>query len=284
VIVSTTGTGLLTQPASSVYVQFGDGDRVKAEVIGWDPYDDVGVLRVPPTAHALIPVPLGTSAGLTVGQPVATIGSPFGAETSLSIGVVSGVGRTIPSLTTSYDLFDAIQTDAPINQGNSGGPLLDSAGRAIGINAQIRSSLESGFEGVAFAVPIDSVKRSLEQLLSSGHVDYAYLGLQTEDLTPSIAKAFGYPARRGAIIDSVAKGGPAAAAGLKPGHQSVLWQNQRMTVGGDAIVAIDGIEVTSSNDVARIVAERMVPGEAAWFTIMRAGRKLVIPVTLGARP
>jgi 2-alkenal reductase len=284
VIVATTGSGLLTQPARAVYVQFADGERVKAEVIGWDPYDDVGVLKVPPKAHTLLPVPLGTSAGLAVGQPVAAIGSPFGTETSLSVGIVSGVGRTIPSLTTSYDLFDAIQTDAPINQGNSGGPLLDSAGRAIGINAQIRSSLESGFAGVAFAVPIDSVKRSLEQLLQSGHVDYAYLGLQTEDLTPSIAKAFGYPAVRGAIIDSVAKDGPAAKAGLKPGHKDVVWQNQRMTVGGDAIVAIDGIAVTSSNDVARIVAERMVPGEAAWFTVMREGRKLVVPVTLGARP
>jgi S1-C subfamily serine protease len=284
VIVSTTGAGLLTQPARAVYVQFGDGDRVKAEVVGWDPYDDVGVLRVSPKKHALDPVPLGTSAGVKVGQPVATIGSPFGAATSLSVGVVSGIDRTIPSLTTSYDLFDAIQTDAPINQGNSGGPLLDGDGNAIGIAAQIRSSLESGFEGVAFAVPIDSVKRSLQQLLASGHVDYAYLGLQSQDLTPSIAKAFGYPAKRGAIIDTVARGGPAARAGLRPGHTNVVWQNQRMTVGGDAIVAIDGIAVASSNDVARIVAERMVPGEAAWFTVMRQGRRLVIPVTFGARP
>ena len=242
VIVSTTGTGLLTQPASAVYVQFDDGDRVKAEIIGWDPYDDVGVLRVPPTAHALMPVPLGTSAGLTVGQPVATIGSPFGAETSLSIGVVSGVGRTIPSLTTSYDLFDAIQTDAPINQGNSGGPLLDAAGRAIGINAQIRSSLESGFEGVAFAVPIDSVKRSLEQLLSSGHVDYAYLGLQTEDLTPVDREGLRLSgtARRDRRLRGEGRArGCSRAQAWSP---SVLWQNQRMTVGGDAIVAIDGID------------------------------------------
>jgi len=284
VIVSTSGGGLLTQPAHTVYVQFGDGERVKAEVVGWDPYDDVGVLRVPPKAHALVPVPLGTSAGVVVGQPVAAMGSPFGTETSLSIGIVSGIGRTIPSLTTSYDLFDAIQTDAPINQGNSGGPLLDAQGRVIGIAAQIRSSLESGFEGVAFAVPIDSVKRSLQQLLISGHVDYAYLGLETADLTPSLAKAFGYPAVRGAIIDSVARGGPAAKAGLRPGHRNIIWQDQRLTVGGDAIVAIDGIAVTSSDDVARIVAERMVPGEPAWFTVMREGRKLVVPVTLGARP
>jgi S1-C subfamily serine protease len=284
VIVSTTGAGLLTQPASSVYVQFVDGDRVKAEVVGWDPYVDVGVLRVPPKAHALDPVPMGTSAGVKVGEPVAAIGSPFGAETSMSVGVVSGIGRTIPSLTTSYDLFDAIQTDAPINQGNSGGPLLDSAGEVIGIAAQIRSSLESGFEGVAFAVPIDSVKRSLEQLIQSGHVDYAYLGLQTEDLTPAIGRAFGYPAVHGAIVDSVSKGGPAAKAGLRAGHKSLVWQNQRITVGGDAIIAIDGIAVTSSDDVARIIAERMVPGEAAWFTVMRHGHKHVVPVTLGARP
>ena len=284
VIASTDGAGALATPAGAVYVQFGDGDRVKAEIVGWDPYDDVAVLSIAPRAHALVPVPLGSSAGLTVGQPVATIGSPFGSETSLSVGVVSGTGRTIPSLTTAYDLFDAIQTDAPVNQGNSGGPLLDAAGKAIGINAQIRSSLESGFEGVAFAIPIDSAKRSLEQLLASGHVDYDYLLLQTEDLTPSIARAFGYPARRGAIVNSVAKHGPAAAAGLRPSHRSVVWQNQRLAVGGDAIVAIDGIPVTSSDDVARIIAERMVPGEAAWFTVMRQGRKLVIPVTLGIRP
>jgi S1-C subfamily serine protease len=284
VIVSTAGSGALATPAHDVYVQFGDGDRVKAQVVGWDPYDDVGVLRIAPAAHELVPVPLGSSAGVRVGQPVATIGSPFGSETSLSVGVVSGTGRTIPSLTTAYDLFDAIQTDAPINQGNSGGPLLDAGGKAIGINAQIRSSLESGFEGVAFAVPIDSAKRSMEQLLASGHVDYAYLGLQTEDLTPSIARAFGYPAKRGAIVNSVARDGPAAAAGLRPSHRSVVWQNQRLAVGGDAIVAIDGIPVTSSDDVARIVAERMVPGEAAWFTVMRKGHRLVVPVTLGARP
>ncbi len=154
----------------------------------------------------------------------------------------------------------------------------------IGINAQIRSSLESGFEGVAFAVPIDSAKRSLTQLLTSGHVAYAYLGLQTEDLTPAIAKAFGFTALHGAIVDSVAHDGPAALAGLRPGHRIVLWQDQRLTLGGDAIVAIDGLPVTGSNDVARLVAERMVPGEPAWFTVVRNGRTQVIPVTLGARP
>ncbi len=283
VIVSTSTTSSVQTPARAVYVQFSDGDRVPAQIVGWDPYDDVGVLRVSPSAHALVPVPLGVSADVAVGQPVAAIGSPFGAETSLSVGVVSGTDRTIPSLTSAFELFDAIQTDAPINQGNSGGPLLDAQGRVIGINAQIRSSLESGFEGVSFAVPIDSAKRSLVQLLATGHVSYAYLGLVTEDLTPAIAKAFGYPVTQGALVDAVAPGGPAARAGLRPGHRTVLWQNQRLTLGGDAIIAIDGTKVMSSNDVARLVAERMVPGEPAWFTVVRNGRTQVVPVTLGSR-
>ena len=284
VIVSTSGSSALPAPAHMVYVQFSDGDRVPAQIVGWDPYDDVGVLRVSPSAHKLVPVPLGSSGDLVVGQPVAAIGSPFGAATSLSVGVISGTGRTIPSLTTAYDLLDAIQTDAPVNQGNSGGPLLDSHGRVIGINAQLRSSLESGFVGVAFAVPIDSAKRSLSQLLASGHVSYAYLGLQTEDLTPAIAKAFGYPVEHGAIVGSVDQGGPAALGGLRGGRHTVLFESEKLTLGGDVIVAIDGAAVANSDDVARLVAERMVPGEAAWFTVWRDGKNVVIPVRLGARP
>jgi S1-C subfamily serine protease len=284
VILSTAGGAALSTPARKVYVQFADGDRVAAQIVGWDPYDDVGVLRVSPAAHALVPVPLGSSEGVKVGEPVAAIGSPFGAETSLSVGVVSGTGRTIPSLTTAYDLFDAIQTDAPINPGNSGGPLFDSKGQVIGINAQMRSSLESGFTGVGFAVPIDSAKRSLAQLLSTGHVAYAYLGLQTEDLTPAIAKAFHYSRQHGAIVDSVTESGPAARAGLHAGTRTVLFENQQLRIGGDTIIAIDGTPVVNSDDVAKVVAERMVPGEAAWFTVLRHGQTLIVPVTLGARP
>jgi len=283
-VVVSTSSAPLPAPARNVYVEFSDGDRVKAEVVGWDPYDDVAVLRVAPTRHRLVPVPLGSSSSVAVGQPVAAIGSPFGAEASLSVGVVSGTGRTIPSLTTAYNLYGAIQTDAPINQGNSGGPLLDARGRAIGINAQIRSSLATGFDGVSFAVPIDAAKRSLHQLLVSGHVAYAYLGMETEDLTPGIARTFGFPVQHGAIVNAVARGGPAAAAGVRAGHRTVAWQHRALTLGGDAIVAIDGTPVASSDDVARLVAERMVPGEAAWFTVIRGGKRLVVPITLGARP
>jgi S1-C subfamily serine protease len=274
------------EPAHAVFVEFPDGDRTQARIVGYDLFDDVGVIRVDPGAHALSPVPLGNSSRVVVGQPVAAIGSPFGNVDSLSVGVVSAVHRSIPSLTTNYDLVDAIQTDAPINHGNSGGPLFDARGRVIGINAQIRSTGDtSGFEGVGFAVPIDSAKRSLQQLESSGRVRYAYVGITTEDLTPAIAKKFGYAAKRGALIDAFAEGNPAGKrAGLEAATRLEVFQGESVHVGGDAIVAIDGIPVRSAEDVVRIVAERLVPGETATFTVVRGGRRLVVPVKLDARP
>ena len=163
------GTSAPTKTARTVYVEFSDGDRVPAKVVGADLYDDVGIIKVAPGQHALSPVPLGNSSRVVVGQPVAAIGSPFGNADSLSVGVVSAIRRSIPSLTTAYNLVDAIQTDAPINHGNSGGPLFDARGRVIGINAQIRSTdTSSGFEGVGFAVPIDSARRSLDQIETTG--------------------------------------------------------------------------------------------------------------------
>src|SRR6185437_9966417 len=245
-VVSASGSRSVATAANSVFVQFSDGDRVRAAVVGVDPYDDVGLLRVSPKVHSLDPLPMGSSANVRVGEPVATIGSPFGNRNSLSVGVISATHRTIPSLLSSYDLLDAIQTDAPINEGNSGGPLLDSAGRVIGINAQIRAQVGGGFEGVAFAVPIDTAIRSLAQLLARGHVTYAYAGLTTEDLTPAIARRFGYAATAGALIDRVDTRGPAARAGLRAGSRDVVVAGQEVTVGGDAIVAIDDIPVASS--------------------------------------
>ena len=272
-------------PAHTVYVEFSDGDRVPASIVGYDLYDDVGVLRVDPALHALDPVPLGNSSRVVVGQPVAAIGSPFGNTDSLSVGVVSAIRRSIPSLTSRYRLVDAIQTDAPINHGNSGGPLFDGQGRAIGINAQIRSSGSgSGFEGVGFAVPIDSARRSMQQLLSAGAVRYAYVGITTEDLTPSIAKKYGYAATRGALVDVVEPGSAGARAGLTAGAQDAVFQGQALKVGGDAVVAIDGIPVSNAEDVVRIVSERLLPGETVPFTVVRGGHRRVVRVTLTERP
>ena len=185
-------------PAQRVYVEFRDRDRIAAKVVGWDVFDDVGVLRVDPAEHALSALPLGDSSLVAVGEPVAAIGSPFGNENSLAVGVVSAVQRSIESLTSQYNLVDAIQVDAPINHGNSGGPLFDAQGRVIGINAQIRSDSGTA-EGVGFAVPINAARRSMEQLIATGKVTYAYVGVTSEDLTPSLAEAIWLPGpvRRG---------------------------------------------------------------------------------------
>jgi 2-alkenal reductase len=269
--------------AKEIYVEFADGDRVPARVVGWDPFDDVGVLRVDPTQHALRPLPLGTSSRVVVGEPVAAIGSPFGNADSLSVGVVSAT-RSIASLTSQYELADAIQTDAPINHGNSGGPLFDAAGRVIGINAQIRAGQGSGFEGVGFAVPIDAARRSLAQLVRSGHVAYAYAGVGTEDLTPSLARRFGYPVLRGALVDTVEPGSGADRAGLRPGTRAAQFDGRQVRVGGDVIVSIDGEPVTGSSDVARIVAEQLDPGKVARIGVVRGGQRIVVPLRLGTRP
>lgn len=285
-VITTAGqSGGKTTPARTIYVEFSDGDRVTATVVGVDLFDDVGLLRVDPKQHSLDPVPLGDSSRVIVGEPVAAIGSPFGNTDSLSVGVVSAIRRSIPSLTSNYDLVDAIQTDAPINHGNSGGPLFDAQGRAIGINAQIRSSgAGSGFEGVGFAVPIDSARRSIDQLLKTGGVRYAYVGIKTEDLTPAVAKKFGYGARRGALVDVVNAGTAAEKAGIVAGTRDEIYEGLGVKVGGDAIVAINGIPVLGAQDVVRIVTTRLVPGETARFTVVRGRQRRVVSVTLDLRP
>src|SRR4051794_6914209 len=285
-VITTAGQGTdKTTTARTVYVEFADGDRVTAKVVGADLFDDVGVLRIDPRRHALDPVPLGDSSRVVVGQPVAAIGSPFGNADSLSVGVVSATRRAIPSLTSKYDLVDAIQTDAPINHGNSGGPLFDARGRVIGINAQIRSSgAGSGFEGVGFAVPIDSARRSMAQLLRAGNVKYAFVGIKTEDLTPGVARKFGYAATRGALVDVVNDGSAAANAGIQAGTRDGIYEGIGVKVGGDAIVAIDGIPVTNAQDVVRIVTTKLVPSETSRFTLVHGQQRRVVRVTLAERP
>ncbi|MGB2953155.1 MAG: trypsin-like peptidase domain-containing protein [Gaiellaceae bacterium] len=269
--------------ATRVYVEFQDHDRAPAKIVGWDVFDDVGLLKVEPSAHALQPVPLGDSAKAVVGEPVAAIGSPFGNVDSLSVGVISATRRSINSLTSRFNIVDAIQTDAAINHGNSGGPLFDSRGDVVGINAQIRSDSGTA-EGVGFAVPIDLAKRSMAQLIANGRVSYAYVGVLTEDLTPSIAHRFGYPVDHGAVITSVQSHTPASAAGLRGGSHKQTVFGQQFTRGGDVIVAIDRTPVASAEDVVRIVTERLSPGRQVTFTIVRDGRQRRVQVRLVERP
>jgi 2-alkenal reductase len=269
--------------AKAVYVEFSDGERVAAKVVGWDLFSDVGVVRVAPGDHALVTVPLGDSSRVVVGEPVAAIGSPFGKQTSLSVGVVSATGRSIDSLTSGFEVANAIQTDTPINKGNSGGPLFDADGRVIGINAQIQTT-SGAAEGVGFAIPIDIARRSLEQLLATGRVRYAYIGVRTQDVTPGIAKAFDLGGEWGALVTRVEDGTPAADAGLRGGSRTETFNGEDYTLGGDVIVAIGGAEVKGADDVARLVTTRLRPGQTVPFTVIRGTKRLTVDVTLGDRP
>ena len=271
--------------ASSVYVVFADGDRLPASIVGWDLFNDTGVIRVEPRDHSLKPIPLGDSDDVVVGEPVAAIGSPFGNANSLSVGVVSAVSRSIPSLTSDYSVADAIQVDAPINHGNSGGPLLNAGGRVIGINAQIRSS-SGNAEGVGFAIPINSARRSMEQLISSGRVAYAYLGITTQDVTPALAREYDLGAKRGALIQQVVPGHPAQRAGLKGSTREEQFNGSTVRLGGDLIVALDGEPVESADDVVRIVSDRLRPDQLVELTVIRggAGERETVRVRLEERP
>ena len=268
--------------ARAVYVEFSDSERVPASIVGWDLFSDVGVIRVKPEAHALSPLPLGESRDVVVGEPVAAIGSPFGKQSSLSVGVVSATGRSIDSLTSGFAVANAIQVDAPINRGNSGGPLFDGDGRVIGINAQIQSTTGTA-EGVGFAIPIDIARRSLEQLVRTGRVRYAYVGIRTQDVTPGIAAAFRLGAERGALITRVEAGTPADRAGLRGGGRTEAHNGIDVTLGGDLIVAIAGTRVEHADDVSRIVTA-LRPGQTVEFTVIRGGRETPVDVTLADRP
>jgi S1-C subfamily serine protease len=274
------GGGDINQ-AKEVFVQFPDRNQVPADVVGFDPFADVALLKVDPSGLEINPIELGSSGGIEVGQPVAAIGSPFGEENSLSIGVVSAAGRSVESL-TDFQIDDAIQTDAAINPGNSGGPLLDSAGRVLGINQQIRTA-SGADEGVGFAVPVDLVKRSIEQLREDGNPDYAFIGVSTQGLYPQLADRLEIDADTGALIAEVVPGSPADEAGLEGGDQEIRFQGAQVTAGGDVIVSVDGHELVEEADLARLIALNS-PGETVTLEVLDDGDTEEVEVTLGERP
>ena len=267
--------------AKEVYVQFRDRNQVPAQVVGFDPFADVALLKVDPEGLDVTPIELGSTENIEVGQPVAAIGSPFGEENSLSVGVISATGRSVESL-TDFQIDDAIQTDAAINPGNSGGPLLDVEGRVIGINQQIRTA-SGADEGVGFAVPVSAVSRSLEQLRDDGEAEYAYIGVSTQGLYPQLAERLEVDSDTGALIAEVVPGSPADEAGLEGGDQEIRFQGQQVTIGGDVIVALDGEELVEEADLATLIAEYS-PGDTITIEVLRDGDTEEIDVELGERP
>jgi S1-C subfamily serine protease len=279
--VVTTGEGDAIRRAREVYVSFADGNQVEAEIVGADPNADIALLRIEPDGLRLRPLPLGESSSVEVGEPVAAIGSPFGEEQSLSIGVISAIDRSIQSL-TNFSISGAFQTDAAINPGNSGGPLVDGEGRVIGVNQQIKST-SGGGEGVGFAVPIDAVKRSIDMLRKDGTADYAYLGVSSVELYPQLVQRFDLDVDKGAWVQEVNAGGPAEKAGIRGGSSPVSFQAQTFRPGGDVITKVDGKPVEDSAQLADLIAD-YEPGQEVPLEIHRDGDTREIEVTLGERP
>jgi S1-C subfamily serine protease len=267
--------------AREVYVEFADGNRVKATIVGDDPNADVALLRVAPRGLTLRPLPLGDSTKAQVGEPVVAIGSPFGERQSLSVGVISATDRSIASL-TDFNIAGALQTDAAINPGNSGGPLVDSHGRVLGINQQIKTN-SGGGEGVGFAVPIDVVKRSLAMLRADGKASYAYLGVSSVELYPQLVRHFGLDVQKGAWVQDVSPGGPAAQAGVHGGGAEQEFQAAGFKPGGDVITAVGAQPVRSSDELTEAIA-RYKPGETVDLVVHRDGATKHLSVRLGERP
>jgi S1-C subfamily serine protease len=267
--------------AKQVFVEFGDRNRVPAEIKGFDADADVALIKVDPDGLDLHPVELSGRSSFAVGEPVAAIGSPFGEDQSLSVGVISATNRTVEGL-TNFGIDNAIQTDASINPGNSGGPLLDAKGQVIGINEQIASSSGSN-SGVGFAIPVTSVRYSLDQLRSDGKVDYAYLGVTSESLYPQLADHLGLDTDSGALITDVVNGSPADDAGLNGSTGEDTFQLQQVKTGGDVVLAVDGKPVLQNNDLSKLVAVHK-PGDSVTLEILRDGNKQNVDVTLGSRP
>jgi S1-C subfamily serine protease len=269
------------KPADDVFVEFSDRNVVNAEIVGFDPFSDVALLKIDPDGLDLHPLKLGDDEALRVGQPVAAIGSPFGEQQSLSVGVVSATDRSVTSL-TEFQIDGAIQTDASINPGNSGGPLLDAGARVVGINQQIETNSGAN-DGVGFAVPISAIERSVAQLREDGTVEYAYIGVSSQALYPQLADKLGLDTTFGGLISNVVPGGPAEEAGLRGGDDEITFQAGEYRTGGDVILKVDGTDIIGPNDLARVIAAHR-PGDQVTVTILRDGERKDVQVRLGKRP
>ncbi len=255
--------------SSSLSVRLWDGSTHRAELVGTDPSTDLAVIRVDAPASLLVPLALGNSSGLQVGDPVAAIGSPFGLEGTLTTGVVSALHRQMTA-PNNFTITDSIQTDAAINHGNSGGPLLDGRGRVVGVNAQIESD-SGGNDGIGFAIPSNTVRSIVSQLVEDGSVEHAYLGIQMVAVDDGVA------------VTDVRSGTPAEDAGLHASTGTKTVDGVEVPTGGDVIVAVDGDPVTSSAQLQSAVDAKQ-PGDTLRLTVERGGKRRTIEVTLAERP
>lgn len=274
----------VVQDAQSVEVTFSDGTIREAEVIGTDLNSDLAVVHVDELPGEIAPLPLASMESLAVGQTVVAIGNPFGLDGTLTRGVISALGRSIPAL-TPFTIPQSIQTDAAINPGNSGGPLLNMRGEVIGVNDQIRTDgVNNSNLGVGFAIPVSIVRLIVPDLIQNGEHDWAWLGVRGSSLTPPLVEAMDLPVEKAAYIASILPGGPADKAGLEGEDETRTIDKRLVSLGGDVVTAIDGQPVKSFDDLLIYIALEAEPGEPVVLTIWRDGEYLDVTVTLEERP
>jgi putative serine protease PepD len=272
----------VVQGAKNIRVGFSGGASYPATIVGTDPATDVAVVRVKAPARALRPLAFADSSGVLPGDPVYAIGNPFGLDRTMTAGIVSAVGRDIQA-PDGLTIPNAIQTDAPINHGNSGGPLLDRFGRVIGITAQIQGGTVNANVGVGFAIPSATARSVVTQLIAKGHAEHAWLGIEIEPIDASVAKVVRGLPDHGVVVARVVKGSPAAAAGLKAATRHVTVNGVGASVGGDTIVAVDGKPVVSAAQLGDAVALHE-PGDKLKLQVVRNGVTRTVTVTLGNVP
>jgi putative serine protease PepD len=266
--------------AQSIEVILGDKTRSPAKFIGADQRNDVALIKIDPKGKQLATLTLGDSSALQVGQKVLAIGDPFGFQSTLTTGVVSALGRTVQTSETTF-IDDAIQTDASINRGNSGGPLIDTHGEVIGINSAIYTP-SGTTAGIGFAIPINTAKLIATDLMTEGKVRRAYLGIQTIPVAGWLAEALDLPVQEGLLVEQTTKGSPAAASGIRGGDKVAQAGMRRIMIGGDVIVGMDGQKVSNQFDI-NVILNRKRPGDTVTITLYRGAKKLDIPVKLGER-
>jgi len=270
------------EDASTIQVSFLDGNVTSASVVGMDIYSDIAVIKVDSQVTTLQPIVLGTSFDLTVGEPVAAMGNPFGLSDTLTVGIVSSLERTLTAA-ENYVIIDIIQIDAAVNPGNSGGPLVNLNGQVVGVNTAIQS--ETGtFTGIGFAIPSDTVKREIDDLIETGTYKHPWLGVSALDVNIAIADAIGLEKPQGVLIVEVTEGSPAEQVGLRGADQNVTSDGQVITIGGDVITGIDGLSMRRLADLVVYMERNTSPGDSVVFEIIRDGQELSLTVTLGERP
>jgi S1-C subfamily serine protease len=268
------------EDAEDIQVTFADGTIVRATVVGADADSDLAVIQVDPSQCPLVPVELGDSDQVEVGQRALALGNPFGLRGTLTVGIVSALGRSSAAIGGRFSIPELIQTDAAINPGNSGGPVLDSQGRVIGVTI----AYESNASGVGFAIPVNTVKRVVPELIQTGHYLYPWLGISGTDLSLDLIEAMDLPVRRGAIVAEVTPDSPAAEAGLRGNDQTVNLSGREIQVGGDVITAIDAQSVERFDDILVYILRYAKVGQTVTLTIIRDGREQSVRVKLAERP